>query len=57
MKSSSFRVRNVEPRKSQFGSSQDLKHEEVLNFENKEIKWYKVHDGANGDVISEINKM
>jgi hypothetical protein len=41
---------------SQFGSGTNLTNGKVLNFSGTK-QWYKVHDGANGDVISGISKM
>jgi hypothetical protein len=57
LKSSSYRVRNITEKKSQFGTNNILKKDDVLNFENSQIKWYKVHDGTNGDAVSGINKI
>ena len=57
LKSSSYRVRNVESKTSQFGTSNSLNKNDVLNFQNGQIKWYKVHDGTDGTVILGINKI
>lgn len=41
---------------SEFGSGINLTGGKVLDFSGSK-QWYKVHDGANGDVISGISKM
>lgn len=41
---------------SQYGSGTNLTSGKVLEFSGSK-QWYKVHDGANGDVISGITKM
>jgi hypothetical protein len=41
---------------SQFGSGANLTKGKVLNFSGTK-QWYKVYDGANGDMISGISKM
>ena len=41
---------------SQFGNGTNLTSGKVLNFSGTK-QWYKVYDGANGDVISGISKM
>lgn len=51
----SFTVRSQNST-SQFGSNINLTSGKVLEFSGAK-QWYKVHDGANGDVISGISKM
>ncbi|MGO4773740.1 fibronectin type III domain-containing protein [Flavobacterium sp. W22_SRS_FK3] len=51
----SFTVRSQNST-SQFGSNINLTSGKVLEFSGSK-QWYKVHDGANGDVISGISKM
>lgn len=52
----SYKVRNQVKKFSEFGTGKELKYNQELKFDTQ-IKWYKVHDGTNGDVISGINKM
>ncbi len=53
----SYSVRASNPKKSKIdGSKNELKGGEILSF-NGEIQWYKVHDGANGDIITGIKKI
>lgn len=52
----SYTVRNAVDKVSEFGSSNTLKQNNVLNF-NGGIKWYKVYDSDNGDVITGIDKL
>lgn len=51
-----FIVRNQVNKVSEFGTSNVLRNGDVLNFSTQK-QWYKVHDGANGDAITGIQKL
>jgi hypothetical protein len=57
LKSYGYRVRNIKQKESEYGTKNILSKDDVLDFENKQIKWYKVYDGNNGDIVSGINKI
>jgi hypothetical protein len=54
---SSYTVRNTNPRVSEFQSGRSLTNQsQTLNFD-RQIKWYKVWDHDNGDVINDMKKI
>jgi hypothetical protein len=52
----SYSVRNVVEKKSLFGSSKTLNRGDDLFFK-EEIKWYKIYDSDDGNVITGIDKL
>ncbi|HEY9007325.1 MAG TPA: fibronectin type III domain-containing protein [Ohtaekwangia sp.] len=55
--SNKYVVRNVDPKQSEFGSTNLLNQKDVLNFQDAQIKWYKVYDGGDGTIITGIAKL
>lgn len=52
----SYKVRSQVEKASEYGSGRNLTHNKQLIFEG-DIKWYKVHDGSDGETISGIIKL